>query len=740
MFGAVMCPVHAWANEPAPGEGGSDDGRLAEIVVTAQHRRENLQEVPISVSAVTADTLGGSGISATNVLSQIVPAVQMTRAGPSGLFYVRGVGTSNAAAGEEGANAFYVDGVYMADLGQTITNFNNIDRIEVLKGPQGTLFGRNATGGLIHIITRDPADELTIKAQAGYGNYQTVTGQAYVGGPLSDNVGMDIAFTGQHQGKGWGRNLTLNQETKFNNYWGLRSKLVARPSETVKLTLSGDYYDVKDNTNLAWRIDESNLGTGGFAGPGGQDTTANDPAMTHLKIWGVSLSAEVDLDFANLTSISAIRDNHNDTYFDIDAGPTKLIRFDYTSSARSYQQELRLASNARGPLSWQIGVFYLRSIAQNYQEQRGLAFAPAGRQGQNIDGKMTTDSYAAFGEINYNLTPSTHMTGGVRFTRDKRRFGGTITPISLAGVVGAPVTYPRPGIDLFSDTLKYDEVTYRAALRQDISDDVNVYASVNRGFKAGGFSLQNFNNPPLKPQFIMAYEVGLKSELFDRKLRLNVAAYHYDISDYQVRSIINGTTFLVNAGKVRVNGVDIDFEAAPTKDLRLFGGITLLDSKFSEFVGAGFYYPRPATCAVAAPAYAPKGTPAGRTTGVPTGGLLECFGDASGNRTQLAPKFTGSFGAAYTIRLPDDQELRLNALYSYNSGFFFEPENRLRQKSYGLFNAGIEYRFNRNVGIEIWGKNIGKTDYFSTRSSTGTGAYASLAAPRTYGVNLKLDY
>jgi iron complex outermembrane receptor protein len=169
------------------------DGGLNEIVVTAQHRAENQQDVPISITAITADALGSSGVSATSDLSQVVPAVQMTRIGPSGLFFVRGVGTTNAAAGEEGANAFYVDGVYIPDLAGTVNNFNNIARIEVLKGPQGTLFGRNASGGLIHIITRDPsADETIVSGNVGYANFDTVSGQLYASTPLSENLAVDL--------------------------------------------------------------------------------------------------------------------------------------------------------------------------------------------------------------------------------------------------------------------------------------------------------------------------------------------------------------------------------------------------------------------------------------------------------------------------------------------------------------------------------------------------------------------
>ncbi|MFA7601442.1 MAG: TonB-dependent receptor [Novosphingobium sp.] len=717
------------APEPAarPEAQGDTSGGLDDIVVTAQRREENLQDVPVAVSVVSGALLESSGIANTDAISQAVPAVQMQRSGPSGLFYVRGVGTTNAAAGEEGANAFYVDGVYIADLAQTITYFNSIQRIEVLKGPQGTLFGRNATGGLIHIITREPGDELVVKAKAGYGNYQTATGQLYVGGPVSSNLSLDIALTGQDQGKGWGRNLTRNTEVKKDDYWGMRSKAVFRPSDSLKITLAGDYYDLKGDTTIAWRIDESNLGQNGYLSPGGHDTTANDPSLSHVRNWGVSLTVAADLGFADLTSITAYRNSRNHTFFDIDTGPTPLVHYDYVIRTRSLQQELRLASKQTYPLEWQMGAFYLRTKASNFQAQRGSVYAPQARLGQNIDGRMTTDSYAVFGQVTYAVTPTTFLTGGLRYTDDQRTFRGILTPVNLDGSFGAPTIYPRPGLDLFDRELNYNELTYRLSLRQDLTDRISAYASFNRGFKSGAFSLQNFNNPPYLPQYINAYEVGVKSELFDRHLRLNISAFRYDIDDYQVRSIVNGINYVFNAATVKVDGLDIDFEASPVRNVRIFGGATLLDSKFRDFKNGFYYVLAPGNCATG-------------PTGPQTGGLVECVGDLSGGVTPNAPKFAASIGGSFRVPVSETGELVFSALYSYNSGYAFEPENRLRQDSFSILNGSVEYRLNERFAIELWGKNLTNTRHYYQRTSSRFGAWANQAAPRTYGVNLSYDY
>jgi iron complex outermembrane recepter protein len=722
----------AFAQEAAPAK-----PRLEEVIVTAQRREENLQQVPIAVSAVSADMLVNSGVTATNAITQLVPSVQFTRSGPSGLFFVRGVGTTNAAAGEEGSNAFYIDDVYLPDLGQTITNFNNIDRIEVLKGPQGTLFGRNAFGGLVHVLTRDPGDRATMKANVSYGNYETLTGQFYAGGPVTDTLGLDIAVTGRDQGEGWGRNLTRGEESKTEDYLGVRGKAVYRPNDALKFTLSGDTYDVKDNTALAWRVADGFLSTGGFGSPGGQNTTANDPALTHLEIWGLSLKIEADLGFATLASITATRKNDNHSYFDSDGGPAPLLRIDYESGSRSFQQELRLSSNSTDPLSWQVGAFYLRSEADNDSGFRGTAFGGV-NNGQDINAELITDSYAVFGEATYSITSSTHLTAGVRYTEDSREFDGTVATV-VGGVPGTPVSYPRP-IDPWTDELKYDEITYRVALRQDLSDDINVYASFNRGFKAGSYSLQSPGSPPVEPMFIDAYEIGLKSELFDQRLRLNAAAFHYNITDYQVRSAATataGSSVLLNAADVEVDGLDVEFEAAPIDQLSIYGGFTFLDSRYSRFAPpqpAPFIYPRPAVCD------APGTTDPGTSTGAATGGLLTCFGDATGNQTPMAPDFAASLGATYIVPVGAAGEIRLSALYSYNSGVVFEPDEVLHQDAYDLVNASLEYRINSNWGIELWGKNLGDTKWNAQMLSQGTGPIATLSAPRTYGVSFKAEF
>ena len=764
---AVLAPVAAIAQEAAAE---ASQGGLSEIVVTAQRRAENLQAVPIAVSAMTSATLENTGIDATRDLPQVIPSVQFTRSGPSGLFFVRGVGTTNAAAGEEGANAVYVDGVYMADLGQTINYFNNLERIEVLKGPQGTLFGRNATGGLIHIITREPGDEYTLDGEIGFANYKTVQARAYVAGPITDTISADLAVTRFHQNDGWGRNLTRGDKNFIQSYGGARSKIVARPTDGIKLTLAGDYFKNRDNP-IGWRIADDTIGTGGCRGPGAptttvtcprpavadnHDTTANDFALTTQEIWGTSLTGEFDLGFASLTSITAYRETQTHSDFDVDGGPLPLIRIQYASGVQSFQQELRLASNDTEPFAWQIGAFYLNTEATNDSFFSGAAFGTA--QGQEVQAKLKTDSYAVFGEATYAITPTTKVTGGIRYTEDRRNFDASQFILTAGGalVPGGAVTNPSgtpletPGVQ--QSKLKYNEVTWRLALRQELAEDISVYASANRGFKSGSYSLQNPLNDPYRPQTIMAYELGVKSELFDRRLRLNLSGFHYKIDDYQVRSAAlgnPGSSLVLNAATVKVDGIELEFEAAPIDNLRLFGGVTWLDSRYSRFGGPGQEFQAPIIYPIIGAQTSGQTCPTGlrgsRNPGVVipgqwVGGWHTCLGDVSGNKVSNAPEWAATFGATYTVPVSETGELRFTGLYAYNDGYFFEPDNVMQQESFHLLNASVEYRPSPNLGVEIWGRNLTNTDYAAQKISTGTGTTQTNGAPRTYGVNLKFNF
>jgi iron complex outermembrane receptor protein len=689
-------------------------GGLDEIVVTAQHREENLRDVPIAVNAISANVLQNGGISDSSALVQAVPSLNFTRSGPSGIFVIRGVATPNGASGEEGSTAVYVDDVYMPDLASTINTFNNIQRVEVLNGPQGTLFGRNATGGLIRIITRDPGDKAEANALVGYGNYNTLNGQAYVSTPLSDKAAVDLAFTGQNQGRGFGYDPTQNRRVRAQNYWGLRSKLIARPTDNLKVTLAGDYYHTDDTSaTYVWPLAYSTT-TGVLTGTTvSQNSPSGYPNATHIRVWGVSGKAEIDLGGVTLTSISSFRNLKNTSAFDVDGAAADNYHLFYDTQNRTFQQELRLASDTTDPLSWQLGAFYLHMITDVDQTQGGAILQGTASR---IVAHGITDSFSVFGEATYAVTPTTHLTGGIRWTSDHRQLPIGYVDTTLAAT-GTLLSHATNAID----TVTYNNVTFRAALRQDLTDDINMYASVNKGFKSGEFNLQAPNLPPVKPETIMAYEVGLKADLLNRHLRVSIAGFHYDISDYQVRTTFpNPTgpgviTGLYNAAAVKVDGVDFNAEAALTSRLHVTTGVSWLNSRFAQFGGPG--------TGVVAPGFYPASNP----------------GNATGHQTPLAPHFTFNLMGTYTVPIDNGSELRFTAGLSHKTGFYFEPDNVLRQPTYNIFNGSVEYKASEHYSVELYMRNIGN-ELYNVLMATAAPAYALAGLPRQYGINLRVNY
>lgn len=716
--GAGAQPALAQAGQAATS---TTDG-LEEIIVTAQRREERLQDVPISVTAVGGRELASLGVTGTTELVRAVPSVQLTQSGPSAIFFVRGVGNTSGTIGEEGANALYIDGVYLGDLTSAAMKFNNIERVEVLKGPQGTLFGRNSSGGLIHIITREPGDETVLSGKLGYGNYETLQGQVYGATPLSENLSIDLALTGKDQSQGFGQNFATGKSVQKGWYWGARSKLVYRPTDQTKFVLSGDYYKDNNDYQNGFNLFRGSVGFGGATYLGDYNLNTTDPAYAHIRSWGVGLTVEHELDWATLTSITGRRAVKVRSEFDADYTPTFLAHAYVPSRVKTFQQELRLASAATTPFNWQVGLFYYNAVAN----VDGFDVSTPVRT-TRIFNRMETNSYAAFGEVGYDFTETTHLTVGARYTRDKRDLEGRIVILP-----GNAVVSPTP------QSLSTGKLTYRVALRQDLSEDINVYASYNRGFKSGIFATTGSPaDPPVRPQTIDAFEIGLKSQLLNNMVRFNLAGFHYKIDGYQVRASPGpGQTLLLNAASVKVDGIEGELTIAPTRGLQINANATYLDSRFSRFPNALFNYQLPATC----PAnLAGTPNPGLIGPGPRTGGGINCVGDASGLQTPLAPKFASTVGVSYRTDVGERSSLTLNGLWNYSSTIYFEADNRLKQPGRSIFNASVEFRPDPSWGIEAWVNNLTDKRYYYTGVTGTTGDQGILAAPRTYGVNFVFD-
>ena len=688
---------------------------LQEIVVTAQKRSENLQDVPIAVSAVNARQLEAAGV--TNIVDLHVTVPTLNSASAVGQFTstIRGVGSFSFGPGIESPIALYIDGVYLASPQASALSLNNIDSIEVLKGPQGTLFGRNATGGLIQVTTAKPSSETHEKLSLSYGNYNTVEGSAYISGQIADGLAADFAFHGKTQGEGYGKNITTGSDTnKLYHDIALRSKWVWR-GDTTTVTLIGDYSNVRDNLNTFTNFPGKLSGfIPGRINPDlGYDTESNRETLH--KGWSAGGSLRIEHDFAavRLMSITAYRKQQYDFKEDLDFTAEDLEWLTQRQIDRQISQEVQLASLNPGRLQWTVGLFYF-DMESNYPGfmlgRQNLDFTQIG-----INNNQKAQSEAAFGQATYEVLKDTHLTVGMRYTEEVRREVGAELNLTLFPPASFPSPVPVTIPIAFPDRkIKFDKVTYRASLDHRFSDDVMAYVSYNKGFKAGGFNTINPGDPPFRPESLDAYEAGIKAELLDRRLRLNLAGFYYNYADMQVPKINVATLSIINGAKARIYGLDLDLTAVVNKSVTLTGGIGWIDPTFTNFP----------VCPVSSP----------------TGGVPEANGNCTGNQVPFASRFVGSLAGTYTRTLGAGQ-LEASGNVYYNSGLYYEPDNVLKQGPYTLVGASIKWTSDKGGSVGVFGKNLTDRRTISFAATQGGGNQTvSYAEPRTFGVVLGYEF
>lgn len=706
--------------EPAREEAATD-GTLAEITVTAQRRGESLQRVPIAVSAITAEKLAAVGMASTADIKIAVPSADVPLINGYALPFIRGIGTKAVGPSTESSVSTYVDNVYIGSSAAALLSFNNITRVEVLKGPQGTLFGRNATGGLISVITRDPGEELSLNAQASYGNYDTLRGSLYIGGPIASGVKADLAAYGNRQGKGYGTNLfTGNDIGRVFYDFGLRTKWLIE-SGPLTVRISGDYSSSKTSTfvqRVAFGFTPPPaFAAGGNYGGGPWDTDLNFSPVVEIKGGGVSAKVDYEISPAvTLSSITAWRKSRYHNQFDGDVTRTAGTQIDAIQTDEQFSQELQLLSGPGSSFTWVVGAF-LYDAHGTYDPSLRILTGPssvgpfAGVRNSFTYARQDVFSIAPYAQATFEILPATKLTVGARFTYERRKHHGEGLNFSPAGVQVGPTVVIDQGLEA-------SKLTWRIALDHQFGPDVLGYVSYNRGFKSGGGNLTSVTAPFYRPEQLDAYEVGLKSTLFGRRARLNSAAFYYDYKDIQVVSSNAGIISIYNGAAARVYGFEVELDAQVTDALRLSAGYTYLDAKFTDFPNAVINNPNPA------------------------GGVIQTVGSAKGNSLPNAPKSVISLNASYTVPLGDNK-LTFNGSMYHNSGFGAEPDGFRRQSAYELYNASIDFTIADRWTLSLWGKNLSNAavDLFPSVNGLGGGLgvpRSSYAPPRTYGATIGL--
>lgn len=681
---------------------------LEEVLVVAQKRVENLQDVPISVSVVGGKSLQSLGIGNPQELVATVPGLTFTDNARQAAPHIRGVGSTTTGGGTENSVATYVDGVYYASSLGTLLSFNNIEQVEVLKGPQGTLFGRNATGGVILITTRDPSSTPEASARLSYGNHGTVGADAYISGGLNQWLDANLAVQYTNQRDGFGRNFFNGLDVNKSRDLSVRSKWKASLGDHTSAVLSADFEN-SFSYMPAFVPGPGDVLMGGYEFHGGYwDTDTNTQPYSHTKQYGASLRIDHELHAARLVSISAYRKTDWSAGFDSDAFPADLLSAQVISPEHQVSQEFQLISSGSGPSRWVLGAYY-------FEHYGGFVplIVPAPGLGFTLHATTTqeTKSYALFGQWDYDLTDRDSVTVGLRWTTDKVDFFGA-TSLALPALGITIPTGPA------TDSKRFSKPTWRLAFNHEFNDDVMGYVSYNRGFKSGGYDPANVPPIRVEPEVLDAYEIGVKSEWFGRKMRLNVSGFFYDYKNMQLNQYANGVSNVYNGKSATLYGLDVDLTVRPVENLKATLGIEALHSRFGDFPVSG-------TVKVA-------------------GGGIASIGQISADGKQLtqAPKFAANFGIEYSVPLATGS-LMFDANVYHTSKYYSAPENRTFQDAYTLLNGSVGWAFgaDQRFTIRAWGSNLANRRYTTQIvNQIPIGDFIAPGPGRTYGVTVGFKY
>ncbi|MFW2829195.1 TonB-dependent receptor [Sphingomonas sp. ID0503] len=715
LAGVSLGAIPAFAQTPpsapsaAPAETAADDTN--EIVVTAQKRSERLTDVPISISAVTADQLQKRSLTQVAQLSQSVPALRIDYAGNSIQPTIRGVGSQVAGPGFYSNIPIYVDGFYLPSPGSSDLNLINISSVNVLKGPQGTLFGFNATGGAIQVTTKDPQQDPTLIARASYARFNKVALAGYASTGIAPGLAIDIAG-GYERGDGFVTNVVTNDdEAGKYHQWQVRTKILWEPSDAIsfKLAYAHSYTD-DPAANLTNARDGMTIGT---IIPGNTIVTKrgqvanNAPNYIHLNTDSITLTSSFDLGFANLTSYTGFRSDKVSQGLEYDTTPANINAATWKIPDETFTQEFNLTSAGSGPFNWVLGAFYM-DVKNNYFYNLSNSTSPDGSGAPFVPLFHTVnknESIAIFADGTYEVADGLFLTAGGRYSWDNPQLKFNLFPAAF--------------ID--EGDVKFHNFSPRGVIRYELTPQSNVYASFTKGYKSGTLPGSSFSLVPVKPEKIDAWEVGYK--ISNRAIRFNIAAYYYDYKDIQVTAYgAAGASITRNAAAARIYGLDGDltFQLTPDFDVTLSGAYT--NAKFKSFPDAiGFQQDL---------------NPANATYGQ----FLAINIPADDFPVQRSPKFAGSIGANYHVDVAGGK-LALNGNLFYTSRFYFDSVKQLPQKEYALLNLRATWTDpSDHYDFSIFGTNVTSTKY---RVQNFTDTFASRQVwgePAVYGAQVTVRY
>lgn len=642
----TLTPIAAHAqqaNAPAAAGPSAPVQQVGEVVVTAERREQSLQKVPVAVTALSGSEIAKAGVADITELKNTIPNLVISGNNQQGEtpIAIRGISGSTAGIGSENPVAVYIDGVYIGASSAQVFAFADLDRVEVLRGPQGTLYGRNATGGAIGVFTRQPTASLQGEVSADYGSFDTARANGWVSGPVTDKLQFETSAYFDHT-DGWEENLYNGRYVNGATDYGVRGALKYLATDSLAVTLN---FDVGHQEDPAAFHSES---PGPFSW---NHVDVNEDVKSLRDLGGTSVTVKYVMPLATLTSITAYRQVSVNYNSDSDALPKQIYQSPIFINQSQESEELRLASNTEGPVSWIAGFFYFHEFATLGYDPVHLGAVYA------IDNaNATTDSYAGYIQADYHPIRKLTLTAGLRYTEDVKSY---FISNSFPNALGQPTIPPS------NENGDFGAVTPRFAANYQLTDTAMLYASATRGFRAGGFNLAS-DYGAFKPEYIWSYEAGVKTDLFDHRLRLDLTGFHYDYSNLQVRQLpAPGVSVVLNAASAEADGVELESTWIPITGLRLTADASYLDAHYVKFTENGE--------------------------------------SLDGNALNHAPRFTGSVSADYTWDVSRVGRFDVTGTLGGQSKEYFNEFNvpRLEGKGYIDLDGRIGYQPPGDYGLSI---------------------------------------
>ena len=719
-----LAAVQAHAQDAAAAAPASDEVTLDAVQVTARKREETLQEVPVAVTAFTAETLDKLNIRDISDLDAQVPNLTIYAARGSSstvTAYIRGVGQSDPLWGVDPGVGIYLDDVYIARPQGALLDVFDVERIEVLRGPQGTLYGKNTVGGAIKYISRGLPTETSGNASVTVGNYGQMDVKAAIGGSLDERDALRgrIAVASLSR-DGFGENTRTNQDVSDKEILAMRGQLGAYVTEDLNFQFAFDWMEDQSGVRGAKMLSPNRFTPLYQPMDDRYDVRNGMPNVNDTTLKGISATANWRInDSWNVKFVTAKRESDTETNIDFDTTPQAIADVKAFYRDQQVSNELQLNYDAGGRHRGVLGIYQFSGEAGGQVRNNffGLLFG-------DTQGTVYTDSIAAYGDWSFDVTDQFNVDVGIRFTDEDKR-----ADVLNRGYTNGTYTVPTNIVANFDKTINFTNVAPKISLGYQLNDDILIYGLATRGFKSGGYNIRAQavavprSAEPFDDEVVDSFEAGAKMSFLDQRLFLNVSAFHNKYEDIQLSVFTsydsdgNGSLDaffgdFTNAGSGTVNGVEVEYQWLPNRNWLISGNLAWLDAKYDEFIYLGQNI-------------------------------------ADEQEFTNAPEFSGAFNVEYRTDLANGGDLSARVGYSYQDDVVATTEIvrtgalPITQDAYGLLNAGVIWNTGGAWSFSLQGTNLGDKEYRTTgynlNAALGvvTGFYGP---PRQYSLTARYEF